>query len=146
LPQTQIPGVLFLGASAHEVEAGVFAGNIRVSLAAVSGPGNFFLYQTDSFGSPIQFMNSADGIDSSDFFDIPVGGHMHFNWAFTEEGMHTVTVQASGYLADGGSFTQSERTDFRFWVGDPAAIPEPTTGVLVVLGMLASTVVMRRKK
>jgi len=146
LPQTQVPGVLFLGSSAHEVENGVFAGDIKISLVGVSGPGNFFLYQTDMFGLPIQFMNSANGIDSADKFEIPAGGHIHFNWAFTAEGMHTVTVQASAVLAGSGELTQSEPTAYRFWVGDPALIPEPTTGLLVGLGMLAAGAVMRRKK
>lgn len=144
LPQVQIPGVLFLGSSAHEVPAGIFASPLRVELANVNGPGHFALYQTDGFGFPTVLMNTRDGIDSSDHYLIPVGGHMHFNWAFSAEGLYEVTIVASGVRLSDGSPEATDPTAFYFWVGDPELIPEPGTAALVLLG-LASAASLRRR-
>ncbi|MDW8343484.1 MAG: choice-of-anchor M domain-containing protein [Verrucomicrobiae bacterium] len=135
LPQVQIPDVLFLGSSAHEVPGGVFTGVLNVTLTGLSGPGHFALYQTGGFGIPTVFMNTRDGIDSSDQYQILVGGHMHFNWAFSAEGLYGLTVKASGTRQSDGSTVESEPTTYHFWVGDPALIPEPGTAALVALGL-----------
>lgn len=144
LPQVQIPGVLFLGSSTHEVPPGIFTGSLRVELTSIHGPGHFALYQTDGFGVPTVLMNTRDGISAADHYLIPVGGHMHFNWAFSAEGLYELTVVASGTRLADGSTVATESTEFYFWVGDPALIPEPSTGVLVGLSVLGLSLLRTR--
>lgn len=121
-PQTENPDALFLGLSTEEVSASDFVGNIDFSLVSVSGPGDFILYQTDSFGSPTVYMNSSDGF-ASDNVALSPGAHAHYNWAFTAEGVYEVTFQASGVLNDGfDTPTMSAPTTYRFGINQ---VPEP---------------------
>ncbi len=120
LPQDEQEGVLFLGIAGDEIELGVFESDVvSLSLVSVEGPGNVFLYETDAFGAPEVFFNSADGVDASDVFPVAVGGHAHQNWAFTAPGVYRVTLQASGTLA-GGSASQSDPATFLFEVFGPS--------------------------
>lgn len=126
LPQTDRPGLLFLGVGAEELAPGLFvADQVTLSLMGVQGPGHFALYTTDAFGSPTVFMNSADGITATDAIVLSAGQHRHVNWAFTAPGTYEITFAASGTLVDGHRFTSSDPATFRF-----AVVPEP--GVLAL--------------
>ncbi|HVR35171.1 MAG TPA: choice-of-anchor M domain-containing protein [Methylomirabilota bacterium] len=144
LPQNQNPSLLFLGIGAEEIDPSTFVGNITLTLDAVSGPGHFALYQTDSFGTPTVFMNSRDGISSGDNVSITPGNHAHFNWAFSEPGTYNVAFEASGILNDGFStFTSSGPVTYTYEV-----VPEPGTYALLGLGagMLFFTLKRRARR
>jgi surface-anchored protein len=140
LPQTQNEDLLFLGIGAEEIESGIFSGDsLTLTLQNVSGPGQFALYDVDSFGTPIVQWNSADGF--GDELTVETGGHSHFNWAFSEPGDYTLTIEASGISTLNGA-TSSGGVNYLFQV---QAVPEPSTMALGGLGVLAVLLVRRRK-
>ena len=60
LPQHEEEGLLYLGIASDEVEAGVFVGDeVKLNLKSVEGPGEVYLYSTDTFGKPTVMFNSA---------------------------------------------------------------------------------------
>ncbi len=147
LPQTQEPDLIYLGFSTENkgavindwtgdgvsndflvrgISSGVFAGNITLSLQAVSGPGSFALYRTSPGGDPLVSINSADGIDAGDRHLFGSNNHTHFNWAFSLPGNYEVTLLASGFLAGTGQLTQSAPTTFTFQI-----VPEPSVAALL---------------
>ena len=117
LPQTAQSDVLFLGIAAGEVESGVFMNDTTyVELVSVDGPGNFFGYNTDSFGVPSVSIDSADGITSDDRLTVLAGSHGHVNWTFDAEGDYELAFVVKGTLLDSTS-VESEPTTFNFEVG-----------------------------
>ena len=122
LPQDETEGVLFLGIAGDEIEAGIFENDsVDLQLVSVKGPGDVSLYAVDSFGAPVVYMNSADGIDTDDVFPVKVGGHSHQNWGFTAPGVYKVTLQAFGILTEGGANAQSQSVEFTFELLDSAS-------------------------
>ncbi len=142
LPAVQDEQLLFLGFGAEEIEPGIFVGDaLRVELVSVAGPGAFAVYTLDGFGQPVLHLNSGNGIDSSDFFPLPAGGHSHVNWAFSAPGTYRIGLRARGTLVAGGAEVVSDVAFYTFTV--PAAQrtqpvePEPPTVFNVVnLGTL----------
>ena len=153
LPQTLEPDMLYLGLSSenktsqtgwvgHGVEAGLLvrgfttgtfqSNRVNLRLATFSGPGNFFLYSTNAFGDPTIFYNTANGLALDDNRQLSPGNHSHFNWAFTEAGEYTFGLIASATTTTGGTFTESELTEFTFNV-----IPEPSSAAALALSGLA---------
>ncbi len=147
LPQVQDPNLIFGGMAAEEIDPGTFDtyaltdprvnnGNptngewIHIRLRDVSGPGHFSVWQTDTFGSPVVWMSSfANGIDSTDFALLMPGGHIHFNWGFTEAGFYDVTIEFEALL--NGDVTRSGEYTYTFVVH---AIPEPATIISMLAG------------
>jgi surface-anchored protein len=125
LPQVEDPNLLFLGLATEEIEDGVFVGDeIDLALVSVSGPGDLFVYTTDTFGDPQDiYFNSADGIDGSDSVTIPAGNHQHVNWAFSAAGNYDIGFEASGTLVAGNVFTSSGEVVYDFQV---VPNPDPT--------------------
>lgn len=141
LPNTENPDLLFLGIGAEEIDAGVFTGDsLSLTLKNVSGPGQFALFDLDSFGDPLVHWNSADGF--GDVLSVATGGHSHFNWAFSAPGDYVVTLEASGISALNGA-TSSGDVNYLFRV---EAVPEPATGALAGVGALALWLVRRNKR
>jgi surface-anchored protein len=119
LPQANTPGLPFIGLNGEEIEANTFVDNeFSLNLLAVDGPGEFSLWQSDSFGTPEIFFASSDGITAADSITLPEGAHAHHNWGFSEEGTYRVTVQASGVLQDGMTPVVSEAVTLTFMIGD----------------------------
>ena len=115
-----MPGVLFLGIAADEIESGIFENDgVALNLASVEGPGAVSLYSVDALGNPTVFFNSEDGISQSDVFPLSTGAHSHQNWGFTAPGVYRVGLQASGTtLADEGQASASEVKTFTFEILD----------------------------
>ena len=162
LPQNEEEGLLFLGAGADEIEPGSVGSffeddprinaegeYIRIELVGVDGPegGNFFLYQTDGFGAPTVFLNTADGIQAdgtpSDTLFLLPGGHDHYNWAFTKPGTYEITVQANAIAGtDDMTPISSEEETFTFFVEgneeeeeeETPVVGQDTTGIYAVGG------------
>lgn len=126
LPQVESEELLFLGLAAEEIGDGVFVNNVlRVELASVEGPGNFFVWTADPLGKPKLHFNSADGILSSqDIYLLKTGGHQDMNWAFSAPGTYRVGYRVSGTLVAGNKFTQSGVAYYTFEVPE-AKLPQP---------------------
>lgn len=141
LPDSDVPGLLFLGIGTDEVENGVFVNDlVTLTLTGWSGPGNFSLFTVDGLGDlETLWMNTADGISAGDSIQVPAGGHAHFLWAFTQPGDYTLTLEASGTLQAGNIPTSSGGVDYHFQV-----IPEP--GVATLLGLGAACVGFLRRR
>lgn len=140
LPQTEVAGLLFLGIGSEEIAPGDFQGDVlNLTLASLTGPGDFSLFTVDGFGVPTVYWNSADGL--GDTFVVPTGGHAHYNWGFTAPGDYSVGLQASGVLAD-GTTTVSDIANYQFKV-----VPEASTvlaGGVLAAGALG--LVLRRRR
>lgn len=140
LPQTQMANVLYLGLAAEEINSGIFQNeSIVFELVDVRGPGHFSLYRDGA--SPIVYMASSDGIDSGlDRTSVFVGGHAHYNWAFSSAGMYEIDFRARGSLLNGNEVV-SDITTYNFGV---EAVPEPAT--MAVLAAGAALVAARRRR
>ena len=162
LPQTQESDILYLGTStenksaqswtAHNVltsllavgiPAGSFVSNqITLRLESFTGPGNFFVWTTDSFGDPSpRVFDTSNGLSAADQRTFTPGNHVHFNWAFTAPGTYEIGLRASGTLTGGNQFTQSDLTTFRFEV-----IPEPGSAALAFAGLFFLSLRRTRSK
>jgi hypothetical protein len=115
IPQSQDPGIVFLGLSAEHNPGGVFAGAIDLRLVDIRGPGSFFFWQSD-LGSLNFFYDSSDGMGLEDSFPQLVGGHSHGNWGFTTNGVYWVTLQAFGQRVGESTNIFSPPTVFEFHV------------------------------
>lgn len=123
LPQAPNPELLFPGISTEDIGTGVLVGDqVDVKLLNVSGPGGLFVYTTDGLGAPaVRF--ASDGT-ASNLWTLPVGSHVHMNWAFTAPGSYTATFAATATLADGTRVSGGPAT-YRFEVVPAAAQASP---------------------
>jgi len=117
LPQHEEEGLLYLGIASDEVETGVFVEDeVQLNLKSVEGPGEVYLYSTDTFGNPTVMFNSADGISESDTFEMKAGAHSHQSIAFSEAGAYRVGFDFSGKLAANGEEARSGEFQLLFEV------------------------------
>jgi surface-anchored protein len=141
LPQGNVTGLPFFGFASEELDPMVFT-SAGFRLLAMTGPlgGNFALFQQPSFGPPNIFMRTNDLINPAvDFLPSTVGGHDHYNFAFTKEGIYDLEIE--GYASGpGGDLTDT--AVFRFAVGS-VAIPEPSS--LFLLAACGSIIALRRR-
>ncbi len=128
------PDLLQLGVSAERIDDGVLGsyvetdprvnfGNIpvawiKLNIVDVQGPGYFSVWQIGQFGNPTVWVSTYDNPNPNLFFTIP-GGHVDYDWAFTQPGDYSVDVQATAYLPD-GTPVASDVTTYHFQV-DPVA-------------------------
>jgi surface-anchored protein len=119
LPQTYNPQLLWLGIGNESLRASDFAGPLSLSLLAVEGPGHFALFLSDAFGQPVTLMNSRDGVNTQDVMTVPLGSHIHCNWAFSAPGRYRLTLMVSGTLRAGNTTITSAPTDYFFEVVPP---------------------------
>ncbi|MEV2237101.1 choice-of-anchor M domain-containing protein [Micromonospora sp. NPDC049891] len=118
LPQVENEDLLFAGIATEELEEGVFDGD-SVDLTVqqlVSAPGgaHVAIYTEDLFGQPTVLANSRNGLP--DVVDLPVGDHLHANWAFSKPGVYLLKVKAGGTLAGTSTVVESESVQLRFVV------------------------------
>jgi surface-anchored protein len=119
LPNTENTNLLFLGFGAEEIADGTFTNNLfTLTLTGFSGPGNLAIYDLDSFGDPVVWMNTADGVTGADARVLPSGAHSHVNWAFSAPGEYTVTFEANAVSTTNG-LTSSGPVDYKFHVVGP---------------------------
>lgn len=137
LPQSQNVMLPFLGLATEELPAGQWT-DITFTLGTVnspSGAGHFALWQYDVFGDTIIRMSTADpGVDE---VTLGADSHAHHNWGFTEAGIWTIELTASGTHAMDGFKQTTEIITFQ-------VVPEPSA----VLVSCASAVLLafRRKR
>ena len=120
LPQSQYPGLLYLGLSTESIAPAAFNGPLTYTLQSLDLPGRastnvtprFYAWQAGQFGEFNLFMNSSDGITTADAISLSAGGHAHYNWGFSTSGLWHVTFQVSGRVA--GEATNSVSTNITF--------------------------------
>lgn len=91
--------------------------SVTLRAVDVQGPGNLAAYLTGTFGQPIRYIDSSDGVDANDVVELPANAHTHMSWAFSTPGTYSLTLEASLGSARLG------RATFHFAVGtrpDPA--------------------------
>jgi len=142
LSQNNISGTPYLGLGTEELDDEVFTSGVVYTLISASGPGQFSMWMSDSFGTPTVYWATADGTvdtngDYTDTYSQAALTHSHANWGFTAEGVYTVQMQVSGTLAD-GTTVASEIETFTFLVGSSTVVPEP--GMLSLLASAIGTV------
>lgn len=96
--------VLWLG-WAVEGDLGGAGDQMRISATDLEGPGDLHVYLADTLGNPQSYIDSTDGFDEDDSFELPAEAHTHVNWAFTKPGTYRLTVEGSG--AGSGTLTFS---------------------------------------
>ncbi|HRI15727.1 MAG TPA: choice-of-anchor M domain-containing protein [Verrucomicrobiota bacterium] len=140
LPKVQDPELLFLGIGAEELVPSDWTGNIEFSLKAVSGPGNFYLWDTDVFGNPVVKMDSANGIGPDDTVSVIPGSHTHLNWGFSAPGVYRISFETVGLNTTDGP-EESGPVVYNFEV-----VPEPSALALAAVGMGAVMIILRQRK
>ncbi|MFQ3588587.1 MAG: choice-of-anchor M domain-containing protein [Fimbriimonadaceae bacterium] len=152
LPQVEVPGILFLGIGSEEMSGSTFDSYfendprinatgrwITLSVVGVRGPGHFSVWQTSPLGQIVPWVATSDGLDATDRLFMREGGHVHFNWGFTQVGLYEIDIRATARL--GGSVVESDVTTYHFGV---EAVPEPATLATLALG--AAMVLRRRRR
>ncbi|MEX2380753.1 MAG: choice-of-anchor M domain-containing protein [Opitutales bacterium] len=123
LPQGSTAGVVFMGLNQFGVPAGTFDGGgeglITLELVDFEGPGDFFLYSVQG-GQATVHMDTRSGSPPFGARGMGAGGHAHFNWAFTQEGIYFLTFQPSGTRVGDGVLTTGDPVTFAFLID-----PEP---------------------
>ncbi len=137
LPQSEAPDLLWLGVGAGSLRAADFAAPLQLQLVTAEGPGHFVMFFTDALGRPQLVMSTRDGLDDRDRLNVPAGGHLHCNWAFSLPGRYRLRFQATGTLRS-GSLVTSPPADFFFEVVAPPAprldlFQTPTNALLLIL-------------
>lgn len=127
LPQAEIEGLPFLGLNTEELNATLFSTDPVVTLTDIEGPGDFALYQVDSFAQPIVYIDSTS--ETVDNVTLPIGTHVHMNWAFTAPGEYELTFEVSATLANSTLITSEPQTVHFHLVGQPTFIHEGETVV-----------------
>lgn len=139
LPKTEDPELPFFGVGAEEMSADDWNGALHLTLEAVRGPGDLFVWDVGAFGELQPKMSSRDGISGTDVLGVEAGSHAHYFWAFSAPGDYEVVVSAAGnHLVDGG--VQSEPVAYRFQV-----VPEPGAGLLWLAGTAVLACFRRRR-
>lgn len=140
LPKTQNASLLFLGFGTEELTPSDWTGNLTLSLKSVSGPGNFGVYDTGTFGDIQIKMNSADGIAAGDSLTLVPGSHGHYNLTFTAPGNYTIGLEAAGtHVTDGA--VSSGTVNYSFTV-----VPEPEEYAALAAAGLVGFALWRRAR
>jgi len=143
-PQVEDTGLPFIGIAAEENVLGDFIGGFTLNMVSLSGPGDFFMYQTDGFGEPTVHFDSSDGFDSSDVFSLNIGSHAHANFAFTQAGIYTVGITATGTPNTAMPMESVSPTAF-YTFGVNQVVPEPSAYALIA-GLVGIGLVGARRR
>lgn len=94
LPQTQDSSLLWPGWDTQAAQSAGYK-DVNFEFVEVTGPGDVFIFETAGFGD-IQPVTNAGELDlvSGDVINQAYPAHRHVNWAFSEPGIYTMTVQA----------------------------------------------------
>ncbi|WP_428962147.1 choice-of-anchor M domain-containing protein [Micromonospora fluostatini] len=118
LPQAQNEDLLWAGIATEELEEGVFeADSVDLTVQQlISAPssGQVAIYTEDQFGQPTVLANSRDGLP--DVVELPVGDHLHANWAFSKPGIYLLKAKVGATLAGTGTVIGSDSVYLRFVV------------------------------
>lgn len=97
------------------------ANSVELKATAVRGPGDMAAYLTGTFGQPVVYFNSADGITDRDQIVLPAAAHTHMSWAFSKPGLYELDLSAR--FAQAENSPEIARGTVRFAVGvDPHTV------------------------
>lgn len=118
LPQTQDSSLLWPGWDTQPAQSAGYT-DVNFEFVEVTGPGDVFIFETAGFGD-IQPVTNAGELDlvSGDVINQAYPAHRHVNWAFSEPGVYTMTVQAE---SNGDT---SNQVTYTWDVGDGDAAPQ----------------------
>ncbi len=142
LPSIQEADMLYGGVSA-EGPIGVFQNNrfsIRMISAGLGNPGNFVMYRFSGGGALQVGLQALGSSLSVSEFTTPIGGHEHWNWGFSAPGVYTFEFQGVAVKNVDLTVWETPREIFTFHV-----IPEPSSGVLLVVGGAVLASVRRQR-
>ncbi|MEU4563434.1 TIGR03773 family transporter-associated surface protein [Actinoplanes sp. NPDC023936] len=107
LPQSQQSGIVWPGWNTqHESVVKGTKGNVTWRLKQVTGPGEFKLFLTGSFGTPEVVFDSAKTLPQR--LSVAPNTHAHGNWAFTEAGVYKLTVDMTATTTAGKSVSDTK--------------------------------------
>lgn len=117
LPQTQDSALLWPGWDTQPAQSAGYT-DVDFEFVEVTGPGDIFVFETAGFGD-VQPVTTAGEMDlvSGDVINQAYPAHRHVNWAFTDPGVYTMTVQA---VSNGDA---SNQVTYTWDVGDGEAAP-----------------------
>ena len=117
-------GMPFIGFSAEELAA-PFTGPVTFAMTGFSytgsGTGNFYMFEGEDI-----FFNSTAGPGNFGSFLVNVGQHGHGEFGFSDAGLYSITLAASG---NNGAPVGGEPATYYFNI-----VPEPSTYALLGLG------------
>ena len=129
-------GKPWLGFGSEELEDYLLDfSDLTWTLTGVSGPGEFAVWKDSGL-----LWSSATGASS---FIAPIG-HDHAFYGFSAAGLYQVTITVT---AQHRQFGQVQGTGtYRFQVGPPAAVPEPSTVALLGIGGVTTGLAACRRR
>lgn len=116
LPQNPYEGTPYVGVSAEAISSGTFNDPFTIQLTRLEGPGQFLVWQAGGFGGIDLKMDTRDGLTAADALTISSGGHAHYNWGFTTQGVYRAYFRVSGVRTGDTTNTSSAETPFTFHV------------------------------
>jgi len=111
IPQTQRAGIIWAGWNTQHVPRTLIRGSLRWSLRSVKGPGKVVLFTTGSFGDHSTIFSSARKLPQTR--TLPMGVHVHSNWAFTRRGAYRMRFNLRGTSRGGRKLSATETLLFR---------------------------------
>lgn len=121
LPQTQDSSLLWPGWDTQPAQSAGYK-DVDFEFVEVTGPGDIFVFETAGFGD-IQPVTEEGALDlvSGDVINQAYPAHRHVNWAFTDPGIYTMTVQA---VSNGDA---SNQVTYTWDVGDGEMAPQDSS-------------------
>ncbi|MGX6447285.1 choice-of-anchor M domain-containing protein [Patulibacter sp. S7RM1-6] len=111
IPQVQRDGVIWAGWNTEELSSKQLRGALTWRLRKVAGPGRVVIYQNESFGDTDVLFTSAKKLPQRQ--SLPLGVHVHGNWAFTRRGTYRLTFSMSGKSTSGRTLRATETLRLR---------------------------------
>lgn len=108
--------------------------DVLVSAVDATGPGEVYAYLTGSLGDTDVYVDSTDGFDAAsgykhDTMSLPADAHTHLSWAFTEPGLHTLSLAASVKAEETSRPEPVDTATFAFAVGIPPSRAAAEAGI-----------------
>ncbi len=125
LPLTQNQNLIWPGWDSQGV-ASYYGGdaNVDISVSAVDGPGDVYLWSADTWGTPKKLLTEGwklPGTIHQGFL-----AHVHANWGFTAPGTYKLTTRATVTSEDGSRTSTSNSGTYTFVVQPLTDEPTPT--------------------
>ncbi len=123
VPQTQNYDLIWLGWSTELLNAGNASSPVSWSLTSVDGPGTVKVYTVGTFGNLQEMVFDGTGTHT-----IPLGSHVHANWAFSAQGVYRLHFTQTATLANGQRSSDSEVLTIAVGDVDPSKALSTGTG------------------